>query len=240
MTGRSFVLDSLAGWRDEAQLCESVASGAQLRLSADTDGPFALNDPTGGFGGLADPTGAAMDAEGRAYRIDAPTCRLQHFTCDGWAPVPCVGALTAGASGAEPQERCGWRGVTTTPRGDVVVADSANRRLVVFAADGVALRRIIGPPAISPQWTPWDVAVWRGRILVSDRSGGLVHVLTCDGDPVAAWDGSGDDPAAPPLTAPTALAVDRSGRIYVAQDGDKAVRVLDSAGRVVEMRETTE
>jgi phage tail-like protein len=240
MTGRSFLLDPLAGWRDEAQLCASVVAGPQLRLAADTDGPFALNDPAGGFGGLADPTGAAMDAEGRAYRIDPAACRLQRLTCDGWAPIACSAALVPGPAVAQSGPGCGLRGLTTTPRGDVVVADSTNGRLLVLAADGVALRRIIGAPAISPHWTPWDVAAWRGRILVSDRSGGLVHVLTCDGEPVAAWDGAGDDPAAPALGAPTALAVDRSGRIYVAQDGDKLVRVLDAAGRVVELRETTE
>lgn len=228
MNGRSFRLDSLAQWREEPALCHAVSAGATLRLSADTDGPFPLADPAGAFGGLADPTGAASDAEGRSYRIDAATSRLQHLGCDGWVPVPCLRTLD------DPH------GLTTTPRGDVVVAESGAQRVLVLAADGVALRRVIGSPAGSPDWTPWDVAAWRGRLLVADRSGGLVHVLSCDGRQVAVWDGSGVDPAVPALTAPTALAVDRMGRVYVAQAEDPSVRVLDADGSVLEVHETTE
>jgi phage tail-like protein len=245
MTG--FLLDPRAGWRDDPMLCKDVTLGTVLRLHADSDEERPLADPYGSFGGLADPTGAAAGRD-RAYLVDRAKGRVLGW--DDCADPPGFAKLTSEASNSVAPLDClstgafqtdQPRGAAVTPSDDLVVVDSGHRRLLVLAAGGSAVRRIIGPPPAYPQWTPWDVAVTaRGRLLVTDHSGGLVHVLTCDGNHLAAWDGAGDDPAVPPLVAPTAVAVDRDGRIYVAQDGDPVVRVLDQAGHVIELRETTQ
>jgi phage tail-like protein len=214
---RGFLLDRLATWRDEPALCSGVTLADVMRLSAGTDEPRPLADAYGSFGGLADPTGAAAGRDGRAYLVDRAGQVRRWDGCDRtWLPLPCL---------------AGWgiqaRGIAGTASRDLAVADAGNRRLVILAPDGVAVRRLV-----PLSFEPWDVAAdGRGRLLVSDPAGGLVHVLRCTGTPLSTWDG---------FTAPTALAVDRDGRVYVVQDGLAAVQVRDGDGHLVETRETTE
>jgi phage tail-like protein len=226
---RAFRLDARATWRDEPSLAGGISVDGVVRLLADTDAPLPLADPYGTFGGLADPSGAAADRDGRAYRVDTKGCQvLRYGACseDAWAPLPCSGGRGPGIRQLDDPH-----GAAVNPAGDLVVADTGNKRLVVFAPDGVAVRRVIGAPDGYPQWTPWDVAVGAGgRLLVSDRTGDLVHVLTCQGDPLAAW-GS--------VSSPTALAVDRECRVYVVQAGNPAVQVLGTDGTPIGSYATT-
>src|SRR5262245_32660970 len=196
MSGRAVLLSPLAGWRAEPVQTEGMFAGDSLRLGSDTDGPFVLGDPAGTFGGLTDPIGGAVDCEGRAYRLRGG--RLEVYTCSGWSDLTCLGALD------DP------RGITTTPTGDVVVAETGAGRLLVLAAEAVAIRRIIGGPA---GWQPFDVAWWRGRLLVTDPAHGVVHVMSCRGDALADWDGASEDDEIAPFEQPTAIAVDREDRV---------------------------
>jgi len=221
--GRAVRLSPLATWRADALLSVDVATEPVLRLASSSDGPFALDDPAGTLGGLADPIGGAVDCEGRAYRVHGD--RLEIYTCDGWVPVPCLTTL------ASP------RGMTTTPTCDVVVVERGAARLLILAPEAVAIRRIVHGP---PGWAPWDVASWRGRLLVSDPDGGVVHVLTQRGRPLTTWDGSSSDPAVEPFGRPTAIAVDREDRVYVVDADSGLAHVFDDHGDVVEVRETTE
>lgn len=217
----SIRLGRLAGWRDDPTLSTGVTPGTVLRLRADADAPRPLASADGSFGGLSEPTGTAG-----AYRVDRVGGRvLQWDGCTeppAFTPLPCLG----GAFTLDDPH-----GLAVTGAGDIVVVDTGHRRLLVLAAGGVAVRHLIGPPPDYPQWTPWDVVAVGGRLLVSDRSGGLVHVLTCSGRPIEAWGG---------FVAPTALAVDRDGRIYVQQQNHSEVPVLAPDGHLIETRETTE
>ena len=223
MSGRAILLSPLAGWRAEPVQTEGVFAGAALRLASSVDGPFGLGDPAGTFGGLTDPTGGAVDCEGRAYRLHAG--RLEVYSCTGWSNVTCLGALN------DPH------GIATTPTGDVVVVETGAARLLVLAAEAVTIRRIIGRPS---GWQPFDVAWWRGRLLVSDPTHGVVHVLSCHGAAVADWNGASEDDEIAPFEQPTAIAVDREDRVYVLDAANGTVHVFDRHGDVVELRHTTE
>ena len=223
MTGRAVLLSHLAGWRAESARTEGMFAGDSLRLGSDTDGPFVLGDPAGTFGGLTDPTGGAVDCDGRAYRLRAG--RLEVYTCTGWSRLTCLGTLDD------------LSGITTTPVGDVVVVESGAARLLVLAAEAVTIRRIIRGPA---GWEPLDVAWWRGRLLVTDPTHGVVHVLSCRGDEVAQWDSASADDTIAPFEQPTAIAVDRDDRVYVLDAANGTVHVFDRSGDTTEIRHTTE
>ncbi|MFF5289012.1 phage tail protein [Paractinoplanes globisporus] len=214
----AFLLDGRAGWRDEPALCVGVHTGDVLRLAADADLPRPLADASGSFGGLSEPTGTAGP-----YRVDRAGNRLLRYDdCEqDFLPVPCFGGRGSGVRQLDDPH-----GVAVTETGDVVVADTGNKRLIVLTPGGEAVRRVIA----RPDWTPFDVAFSRGRLLVADRDGGLVHVLTCAGRHLDAWTSA----------APVALAVDRDGRIYVADEGSPLVHVYDLDGTLLETRTTTE
>jgi phage tail-like protein len=223
MTGRAILLSPLADWRAEPVQTEGMYAGAALRLGSGTDGPFVLGDPAGTFGGLTDPTGGAVDCEGRAYRLCGG--RLEFYSCPGWSNVTCLGGLN------DPH------GLTVTPTGDVVVVETGAARLLVLAAEAVTIRRIIGGPT---GWQPFDVAWWRGRLLVSDPTHGVVHVMSCHGAAVADWDGASQDDEIAPFEQPTAIAVDLEDRVYVLDAANGTVHVFDRRGDITELRHTTE
>ena len=54
------------------------------------------------------------------------------------------------------------------------------------------------------------------------------RVLRVDVQHAATWDGSGD--AGVRFVSPSGIAVDRTGNIYVAENGSRLIRVLDSNG----------
>ena len=178
---------------------------------------------------------------------------LRYDACArAFAPVPCVydGVLN------------GARDVAITDAGDLAVTDTGHRRLLVATSGGLALRRVLGPlrawledgawrtAPVVPEltvpddavhlvatwpdgtWEPWGVAAGAGRLVVTDRANGLVHLLDEGGRWCSASAGSG--PGLPPLERPTAVALDREGRINVLQEGQAVVRVLDARGVGVE------
>lgn len=245
---RAYRLDDRAGWR-RGPRDDRVAGGSVLRLRDVPGSGVAMADETGSFGGLSDATGMTIAGDGTVFVLDGRLPAVFRYEPCGpsWDQVPCVAG-----HGHGPREVDDPHGMVATPWGDIVIADSGNRRLQIFGRSGWTLRDVVGPFVHDPQvpgqlrapraderttgagwWEPWDVAVTRDRrLVVSDAANGLVVLLDRTGRPLSAWDGSGAGVA--PLVRPTHLAVDAHGRIYVVQDGVEAVRVLGPAGDPIE------
>lgn len=264
-----FLLNPIAGWRG-AQLEQVVADpvGGGLVLSQFPGSARRLVDAAGTFGGLVLPTAMAVDADGIIFILDGGARVLRRYDpcTETFGALPC-----AGGEGLEPRQFRDPRGLAVSRYGDLIVADTGNRRVQVFTKKGLALRLVLGPytveraegsvrlrpaspgrraspdgPGCEPSlefargtWEPRDVAADPcGRFFIADYEHGLIHVFNAAGCWQASWDGAGQE--SPALVHPIRLAVDRKRRLYVIQEGQDFVTVLDAEGRFVERIETAD
>ncbi|HTX90068.1 MAG TPA: flippase activity-associated protein Agl23 [Anaerolineales bacterium] len=143
------------------------------------------------------------------------------------------------------------RGVTIAPDGTLYVADSRNNRIVHLDALGKVIN-VIGavspgcpyqtvPPADVPLGTfcePWAVAVSPDgtTLYVADTWNHRIQKLAADGTPIKAWGTPNYDPIGTGpfgLWGPRGIAVDASGRVFVADTGNKRIVIYDSDGNFV-------
>jgi phage tail-like protein len=231
--------------------------GAALVLQPLPGSGRPLVDAAGSLGGFESAIGVAVDGEDRVYILDGGSCSVKRFDrCRSqFFPLPCLGGF-----GAEPRQFASPHGMAISSRNDLHIADSGNFRVQVFSLDGLALRAIWGPLAVQqdasgftvkkavpalaaptgsacdPQllyppdtWQPWDIAIsatnWS---YVSDYANGLIHVF----DPAGCWHKAfnGATKTQPALVKPTRIALDRDHRLYVLQEGQSFVVVLDAQG----------
>jgi hypothetical protein len=109
-------------------------------------------------------------------------------------------------------------GVSFTPRGELLVADSGNGRLQIFSDSGAHRRTIPAPGADNPMRRPRRaVAAEDGTLYVADPVARCVFVLPPDGG-VRAFvaDASG-------AFEPTDLALGRDGRLFVTDAATKSL-----------------
>lgn len=115
------------------------------------------------------------------------------------------------------------RGVSFTADGDIVVADTGNRRIQLFSDGGAFVRAVPPPGAPNPLRRPRRVVDDEdGRLLVADPLAGAVFVFTADGRDVRVLVADGV-----PGFAPTDVAVSSAGQLYVADDASGGVLVFD-------------
>src|ERR1039458_193902 len=252
-----FLLDGQAGWRTGSVDKIGFVCG-ELRLQPMPGAIRPLVDSTGSFGGLQNPEGLAVDSSDRVYILDASACVVKRFDrcTKQFATLPCIGP-----QGSMPRRLSSPHGLAISCSDNIYIADTENRRVQVFSVKGLALRRIWEPllvkqaPAgisVKPStpvvgrgagpgsdcqstfpdgtWQPWDVAVTsRNWAYVSDYANGLIHVF----DPRGCWRTAytGQGPSTPQLAKPTRLTVDTEGRLYVIQENQNYVVVLDADGK---------
>jgi phage tail-like protein len=203
------LLDGRAGWREQ-QLENLVLDIDALTLAPVPESGQPLSDPAGTLGGLALPSGVALAPDGSVVLVDPGTGELKRYdACEGrFETLPCSRPAYRG------------RGLAVSRRGDLYVTDG--ERLSVYTLKGLVLRWSWAP---KEAWDPRDVVVDdRCHAYVADRSGGIVHVLDARGlrlDPLPHAGGAR-------LSQPVHLAFDRAGRLYVVQEDDERVAVLDT------------
>ncbi len=222
-----FLLHAQDGWRaailDRAVLADGVST---LRLRPLPGAARPLTDAQGSFGALALPTGLSVDRDGCIYILDRLAHVIKRFDpcTETFDILPCTGG-----KGHAPRQLCEPRGIAISPRGDLYVADTGNHRVQIFALKGLSLRGTLDPVAPAETWTPWDVAVSsQNWVYVSDYANGRIHVF----DPWGHWRAAyaGEGAATPPLQKPTHIALDQAGRVYVVQEGQDFVTVLNADG----------
>jgi phage tail-like protein len=259
-TSPYYLLNGLTGWREGSLTNAMLAKvGSALTLQPLPGSVRPLVDAAGSLGGFQSAIGVAVDNQDRIYVLDGETCTVKRFDrCTGlFATLPCLGS-----AGAAPRQFTSPHGMSISCHDDLYIADTGNRRIQVFALDGLALRAVWEPllvldtphgisveAAVSTvaalaaddscaaslvypphTWEPWDIALSaRGWSYVTDYANGLVHVF----DEAGCWRQAftGADASQPQLIKPTRLAIDREGRIYVLQEGQSYVVVLDEHGR---------
>ncbi|HEU4928772.1 MAG TPA: NHL repeat-containing protein, partial [Candidatus Krumholzibacteria bacterium] len=116
-----------------------------------------------------------------------------------------------GHYGAHPGQLDTPQGVSFTPRGELLVADTRNARVQFFSDAGTFRRAVPAGSADSPLRQPRNaVAGEDGRIWVADPAAGHVFEFAPDGALVRSL-----VPSASARFEPTDVAVTRNGRLYV-------------------------
>ncbi|MFH5802889.1 ATP-binding cassette domain-containing protein [Alienimonas sp. DA493] len=105
----------------------------------------------------------------------------------------------------------------------VLVADAFGDRIQRFTEEG-EYRGVLGGDAAVPLHSPYDLARSAdGTLWVPEYHGGRVTALRADGTLLGRWENSG---ATGPLVTPWGLDVDRSGRVWVADTGNRRLVTL--------------
>ena len=174
-------------------------------------------------------SGIAVAPNGDVYVSDTWNERIQEFTAGG-AYVRAWGKSDGDQSRPKPGEFFGPRGLAVAPNGDVYVADTGNRRIQAFDANGRFLfsfgragsgtGQLLEPSglAVGPDSSLYVADFWNKRIQVFDLRGRFLRQF-----PVSAWqNGSYDEPS---------IAVDARGRVYVPDPAGARVLVFGADGK---------
>jgi len=175
----------------------------------------------------------------RAAVVD-PVGPLQVFTIAGTG-------LAANTTGPGPQSALNApAGIATGANGNVYIADAANHRICLFNSIGL-LYTIAGTGA--PGYaegtgtsaafnSPTGVAVdGAGNIYVADQNNNRIRKITPAGE-VSTFAGTGEagfsegPGATAKFNAPSAIAVDAAGNVYVADAGNQRIRKITPDGLV--------
>jgi trimeric autotransporter adhesin len=198
---------------------------------------------------LGQPHGLAVDAAGNVYIADGLDNRIRKVTADGVINTIAGngqqgfsgdGGPATSASMSDPQ------GVAVDSTGNIYIADSGNNRIrkvsggTITTVAGNGIRGFSGdggPATVSSLNQPFGVAVdSTGNIYIADwgnnrirkASGGTITTIAGNGNFGFAGDGGLATKAL--LDDPTGLALDPSGNIYVADDGNNRIREVLSDG----------
>src|SRR5215467_665564 len=215
------VLNGRVGWR-AAELDDVAIADDRLGLLIVSGSGRLLNEPSGSFGGLVLPGNSAGAGPGDLYLLDASTGQLKRFDpCDcRFNVVPCLGGFGSG-----PRQVQDPHGIAICS-GNLLVCDTGNHRLLVFALFGLVLRDVWTPPpsaALSNLWQPYGVAFdQRGRVYVTDPANSCMHRFLPSGRWERAFSGFGDV---------RSIAIDCRNRIFTTSQGEAGARITDLSGK---------
>ncbi|WP_119067011.1 flippase activity-associated protein Agl23 [Aggregatilinea lenta] len=133
------------------------------------------------------------------------------------------------------------RGVAVSDDGEIYVADTDHSRIAVLDGSGNLLRTIgentTGSSEAGLLLQPWGVALGPdGNVYVADTWNHRVQIFTPDGELLRQWGHQGvlpDDTSPDAFWGPRDIVVGADGTVYVADTGNKRVRVYTSEGEFV-------
>jgi DNA-binding beta-propeller fold protein YncE len=170
---------------------------------------------------MSDPTGIAVDAQGRIWVADDESDRVDKWRITVLRPTFSSSFGSFGTGNGEFDEPTGI-GVNPS-NGDVVVADGKNNRVEVFSEKGEFVRTFGSAGTGNGEFKePGGVAVdSKGNIWVTDTGNDRVQEFNEKGEYLAQFGAVGTGNGE--FEAPKGLAVDSKGNIWVADSGNNRV-----------------
>jgi serine/threonine-protein kinase len=199
---------------------------------------------------LSSPDGVAVDAGGNVYISDG--YRIRKVTTDGMISTVAGGDGSGGAGDGGPAAAATLSspsGIAVAGDGTVYVADDVDHVVRAILPTG-KIERFAGTPGTSGYsgdggparaaafYAPGALALGPdGALYVADAYNYAIRRIGPDGivTTVAGKEGGSDDAdgilaTEARIDSPTAIAVDRTGALYIAQGGDAAVRRVGADG----------
>ncbi len=151
----------------------------------DGDGPLENGD-----GQFREPWGIAVGEDGTVFIADTWNGRIQAFDSQGkflrkWGLFSIINN-----ENRDPFALFGPRGLAVTLTGNLLVADTGNKRILEFTPMGEFVRQVGGGGILLGHFEePVDVAVHppTGNVLVSDAWNRRIQVLSAELEPLAEW-----------------------------------------------------
>lgn len=176
---------------------------------------YSIGDATG----PQRPNCAAVDKDGRVYVTDSAAGKVFVFGKNGKK----IMAFGSKGSGAEDFEFP--NGILVTRDGNLLISDSANKDIKLFSSKGKFIKIVYKEDNVTPGYLS------RGKgeeIYVSDLAGNKILVMNEKGKVLRTIQDE-----ASPLKYPQATALDKEGRLWVADSGNYAIKIFQS-GKVVQ------
>lgn len=166
-------------------LCKMAEGAASGCVDPDGSGPLELGD-----GQFQEPWGIAVDAEGMIYVADTWNGRIQVFDADGNFVRKWGYFNTTNGTLGDPLALFGPRGVAIDGAGNLLVADTGNKRIVQFTSAGELVNQIGGGGVRLGNFEePTSVAVdpRDGSIYVADAWNRRIQKFDANLQPLAEW-----------------------------------------------------
>jgi trimeric autotransporter adhesin len=200
---------------------------------------------------LSNPFGISVDIPGNVYVADYSNNRIRKVNTSGVISTIAGNGIN-GFSGdgglATAAELWSPYGVTEDTSGNIYIADYLNERIrkvnlsgiiSTIAGNGHAGFSGDGGPATNAElYLPTDVAVdVTGNIYIADNDNNRIRkidtsgtIITIAGDASNGYSGDGVQATTSSLTYPYGVAVDDSGNVYIADDGNLRIRKVNTSG----------
>ncbi len=165
--------------------CFLEEEDSQGCIDPDGNGPRELGD-----GQFREPWGIAVGADGTIFVADTWNGRIQSFDSQGNFLRKWGAFNTITDENRHPYSLFGPRGLAVTPAGNLLVADTGNKRILEFSPAGEFIRQVGGGGIILGHFEePVDVAIHppTGNVLVSDAWNRRIQVLSSELVPLFEW-----------------------------------------------------
>ena len=225
------------------------------RIGTDGSVVTVAGNGSAGFGGdggpassaqLNGPAGVAVDRAGNLYIADFANNRVREVTTDGNINTIAGSGLQAYAGDTGPATQAalnGPQGVAVDAAGNVYIADTNNHAIRKVTRDGnintIAGTGVPGflgdggPPTAAQITAPAAVALdAAGNLYVSDASMRVRKIYpgsvitTIAGTGASGYSGDGGLATLATFNAPSGIALDPAGNLYIADSANNAVRLL--------------
>lgn len=197
------------------------------------------------------PYGVAADAAGNVYIADYGNNRIRKIDASGIIST-IAGTGTPGFFGdggaATAAQLYGPRGIAVDAAGNVFFSDYANNRIRKISTSGVITTVAgngmpgfggdTGPATNAKLNFAWGVAVdVTGNLYIADQLNCRIRkvntsgtISTIGGTGIAFFYGDGGQATSAGIQYPLGVAVDAAGNVYVADNGDNRIRVINPSG----------
>ena len=204
---------------------------------------------------LSSPRGIARDSAGNLYIADLYNHRVRKVAAGGTVTT-IAGTGVYGYSGDGGPATAAMlaypSGVAVDSAGNVYIADQDNNRVRVvspggtittFAGSGTCCTLGDGGPATAA-WLSGPRQVFldgAGNLYISDTGNHRIRKVTAGtistlaGAGTAGYSGDGGAAASAQLSSPTGVSLDSAGNLYIADQGNRAVRKVDSGGTITSL-----